>query len=78
MSSPSQRTAPSVGFAYYQSAVEHLLERHYRSCNRPLRRCHPRDILLQVHNYCVYNELPMEMRPDYLDGAVTNYFTVVD
>jgi hypothetical protein len=73
-----QLAAPSVGFTYDRSAVEHLLERHYRPCNRPLRRCHARDILLQVHNYCVYNELPMEMRPDYLDGAVTNYFTVVD
>jgi predicted ATPase with chaperone activity len=73
-----QLAAPSVGCAYERSAVEHLLEKHYRSRNRPLRRCHPRDILMQVHNYCVYNELPMEMRPDYLDGAVNNYFTVVD
>jgi hypothetical protein len=70
--------APSVGCAYERTAVDHLLAKHYRPYNRPLRRCHPRDILMQVHNYCVYNELPMEMRPDYLDGAVVNYFTVVD
>jgi predicted ATPase with chaperone activity len=70
-------TAPFVGCAYDPCAVEHLLATHYRPIKRPLRRCHPRDILMQVHNYCIYNELPMEMRPEYLDMAVSNYFTVV-
>ena len=42
-----------------------------------MRRCHPRDLLLQIHNYCSYNDLPMEMRPEYFDAAVANYFTVV-
>jgi predicted ATPase with chaperone activity len=69
--------APSVGCPYDRDAVEHLLATHYRPLSRPLRRCHPRDILMQVHNYCVYNELSMEMRPEYIDMAVTNYFTVV-
>jgi predicted ATPase with chaperone activity len=70
-------SAPSIGCEYDPSAVEYLLEKHYRQLKRPLRRCHPRDILMQVHNYCVYNELSMEMRPEYLDMAVSNYFTVV-
>jgi predicted ATPase with chaperone activity len=69
--------APAFGCAYEPTAVEHLLANHYRPVGRPLRRCHPRDLLLQVHHFCVYNELPMEMRPDYLDRAVANYFTVV-
>jgi hypothetical protein len=71
-------SAPSVGCAYDAAAVEHLLATHYRPSGRQLRRCHPRDILMQVHNYCIYNDLPMEMRSDYLDMAVANYFTVVN
>jgi predicted ATPase with chaperone activity len=69
--------APAVGCAYESAAVQHLLERHYRPHGRPRRRCHPRDLLLQVHNYCTYNDLPMEMRPEYFDLVVDNYFTVV-
>jgi hypothetical protein len=69
--------APHVGCAYDRRAVEHLLARHYRGHGRSLRRCHPRDLLLQIHNYCAYNDLPMEMRPEYFDVVVENYFTVV-
>ena len=47
------------------------------SAKRPLRRCHPRDLLVQVQNYCAYNDLPVEMKPDYFDVVVENYFTVV-
>jgi predicted ATPase with chaperone activity len=56
--------------------VNYLLEKHYRG-KRPLRRCHPRDLLNQIRNYCAYNDKPMEMRPEYFDGVVGSYFTVV-
>jgi len=69
--------APALGCAYDRAAVQHLLEKHYRPLHRPLRRCHPRDLLLQIHNYCSYNDLPMEMKPEYFDLVVENYFTVV-
>jgi hypothetical protein len=69
--------APQVGCSYDRRAVENLLTRHYRSRGRPLRRCHPRDLLLQIHNYCAYNDLSMEMRSEYFDLVVENYFTVV-
>jgi len=68
---------PAVGCAYDKGAVDYLLATHYRPHNRALRRCHPRDLLLQVYNYCRYNDLPMEMRPEYFDLVVGNYFTVV-
>ncbi len=42
-----------------------------------MRRCQPRDLLSQVQNYCRYNGLPMEMRPEYFDRVVRCYFTVV-
>ncbi len=69
--------ARSIGFRYDASAVDYLLNTHYRPKNRPLRRCQPRDLLMQVRNYCVYNNLPLEMRPEYFDRVVKSYFTVV-
>jgi predicted ATPase with chaperone activity len=69
--------APALGCAYDPDAVEHLLKTYYRPVSRPLRRCHPRDLLLQIHSYCSYNDLPVEMRPEYFDQVVGNYFTAV-
>jgi len=62
---------------YRENVVNYLLDTHYRAANRPLRRCHPRDLLGQIRNYCAYNGLPVEMRPDYFDRVVKSYFTVV-
>jgi hypothetical protein len=69
--------APLVGCEYRAEVVEHLLATSYRPMNRPMRRCHPRDLLLQVHHYCTYNDLPMEMKAEYFDRVVEDYFTVV-
>ena len=69
--------AESFDCDYDQAAVEHLLDQHYRPTNRPLRRCHPRDLLLQIRNYCVYNDLLVEMLPEYFDRVVSSYFTVL-
>lgn len=65
------------GCVYDPEAVEHLLRTHYRARQRPLRRCHPRDLLVQIQNYCAYNDLPVEMKAEYFDVVVENYFTVV-
>jgi len=69
--------ASQFGCLYDPAAVEYLLQRHYRGQKRPLRRCHPRDLLLQIHCHCTYNDLPTAMTPEYLDLAVESYFTVV-
>jgi predicted ATPase with chaperone activity len=70
--------APKLGFAEFEeSALDHLIDRHYRPVGRPFRCCQPRDLLLQVRNYCCYHELPLELKPEYLDFAVGNYFTVM-
>lgn len=62
---------------YRKEVVDHLLARHYQPFRRPMRRCHPRDLLSQIHNYCAYNGLAMEMRPEYFDRVVKSYFTVL-
>jgi predicted ATPase with chaperone activity len=69
--------AKSLHCEFRPEAVEHLVEKHYKPTKRPLRRCQPRDLLYQVRNYCVYNSLPVEMRPEYFDRVVPSYFTVV-
>jgi hypothetical protein len=67
----------SFGCDYRPEAVDYLIDTHYRAFDRPLRRCQPRDLLTQIHNYCVYHDIPMELRPDYLDRVVHSYFTAV-
>jgi predicted ATPase with chaperone activity len=69
--------APKLGFEYDREAVDYLLSTHYRPHGRGLRRCHPRDLLGQVRNYCIYNDLPVEMLPEHFDRVVKSYFTVV-
>lgn len=69
--------APLMGFQYDEAAVRYLIDTHYTSCNRPFRACQPRDLLLQVRNYCVYKSLPKELSSESFDFAVENYFSVM-
>ncbi len=68
--------AKKFGCDYRPEVVDYLVKTHYAG-KRPMRRCHPRDLLNQVRNYCAYNDLPVEMRPEYFDRVVDSYFTVV-
>ncbi len=67
--------AEDVNCEFEMDAVSHLIERHYEPFHRPLRRCHPRDLIKQIRNYCAYHNLPLEMRPEYFDRVVGSYFT---
>ncbi|MFO0907715.1 MAG: hypothetical protein U0794_05030 [Isosphaeraceae bacterium] len=70
--------APKLGFDHVdEETLDYLIDRHYRRSNRPFRCCQPRDLLLQVRNYCIYNDLQLELRPEYFDFAASNYFTVM-
>lgn len=62
---------------YRPDVVNYLLKTHYLASRRRMRRCHPRDLLSQIRSFCSYNELPMEMRPEYFDRVVRSYFTTV-
>ena len=69
--------APKLGFKEVNSeAIDYLINRHYERAGRPFRCCHPRDLLLQVRNYCVYNNISLELKPEYFDFAAMNYFTM--
>jgi predicted ATPase with chaperone activity len=70
-----QISAEKLGCIYEQDAVDYLLERFYRQENRPLRRCHARDLLLQIRNHCTYHDIPFEMLREHFDAVAGCFFT---
>jgi hypothetical protein len=70
-------TGEKMGFAYREEVIDYVIETHYRKAGRPLRFCQPRDLILQVRNYCVYHSLPLELTTEYFDLAAENYFAVM-
>jgi hypothetical protein len=53
------------------------METHYRAVNRKLRCCQPRDLILQILNYCRYTNMVPKLTPETFDFAVENYFAVM-
>ena len=72
-----QISADKLGCDYDQDTVDYCLERYYHSEQRPLRRCHARDLLLQIRHHCTYHDLPFEMRREHLDAVAGCFFTRV-
>jgi hypothetical protein len=68
------RACESSSIPWRPDSVEKLIAKHYRSVNRPLRRCHPRDLLHQIKCLCLYRGERPELRPELLDIACKNYF----
>jgi hypothetical protein len=69
--------AEHLGVCYRREAVDYVIMAHYRKHGRPLRFCHPRDLLLQVRNYCTYHNRQPEMTSEHFDRAIENYFAVM-
>ena len=57
--------------------VQDLLKSYYEPRQIPLRGCQPRDLILQVRNFCRYTKTPQKMTKETLDFAVQNYFAVM-
>ncbi|MCA9179174.1 MAG: AAA family ATPase [Planctomycetales bacterium] len=55
-------------------AIERLLAVHYEGKNRPLRYCHPRDLLEQVRSFCEFQQIPLQLTEKTVDVAAYNYF----
>ena len=66
--------AKEQGCSCDQQAVDYLLDAHYRKVNRPMRYCHPRDLLRQIRNFCEFHVRPLEVSRETVDVAVLNYF----
>ena len=69
--------APIVGLPHDSEAVNYLIETHYKPVGRSYRCCQPRDLLLQIRNYCHYLDAPPLMCKEYFDYAVENYFAIL-
>ncbi|MCA9079885.1 MAG: AAA family ATPase [Planctomycetaceae bacterium] len=69
--------APKLGLIVDPGAVDYLIDTHYIPKKRPFRNCQPRDLLLQVRNYCVYKKQPKRVTPEGFDFAVENYFSML-
>ncbi|MBI3399844.1 MAG: ATP-binding protein [Acidobacteria bacterium] len=59
---------------YHAVMVAYLQRRHYLPYGRPLRACHPRDLLDQVTAICRYRGVPAKITRDLLDRACASYF----
>ena len=62
---------------YRPAVIDYLVQKHYKEAKRPFRNCHPRDLLMQVRNYCLYKTKPLDLLPEYFDYAAENYFSVM-
>lgn len=67
----------ALGFEPRPECVEYLIETHYVKEKRPFRLCQPRDLLLQVRNYCNFHQQPLKISNEALDSAVENYFSIM-
>ncbi|MFK7767285.1 MAG: AAA family ATPase [Mariniblastus sp.] len=64
-------------FEWKPELIQYLIQKHYLPSNRPLRNCHPRDLLLQVTNYCKYLKQPKVLTETSIDFACENYFSIM-
>ena len=59
---------------FHQVMVAYLQRRHYAPVGRPLRACHPRDLLDQVTALCRYRGIEPAITRELLDAACASYF----
>jgi predicted ATPase with chaperone activity len=69
-----RRIGEQMGIDYDREVVESLIAQHYRRPNRPMRFCHPRDLLLHVINDAEWLGRAPVMSAESLDAAVEGYF----
>jgi hypothetical protein len=59
---------------FRQVLVPYLYARHYLPSGRPIRSCHPRDLLDQVSALCRYRGIEPTITQELLDAACALYF----
>jgi predicted ATPase with chaperone activity len=67
-----ERQAAARKVALPPGSIAHLISRHF--VTRPMRFCHPRDLLQQVIDRCAFAGRPAEATPADWDAAAANYF----
>ncbi|MCS7253775.1 MAG: ATP-binding protein [Armatimonadota bacterium] len=69
-----KRVCVAVGVEYDQTIVDYLLEKHYRQVGRGLRAVHPRDLMLQLIDYCNYMGIQPKLTKELIDIVCETYF----
>lgn len=69
-------TAEQMDIPYDDDCVDYLLKKHFRGV-RPMRGCHPRDILQQLFNIAVFENRAPRMTTAGFDKAIDLYFSTV-
>jgi hypothetical protein len=64
----------SRGLPFHQVMVAYLYRRHYRPVARPMRSCHPRDLLEQITALCRYRGIAPQVTRELIDAACASYF----
>jgi len=59
---------------FHQVMVAYLQRRHYSPLERPMRACHPRDLLEHVTAMCRYRGIEPAITRELLDAACSAYF----
>jgi hypothetical protein len=59
---------------FHPVMVAYLQRRHYNPAGRPLRACHPRDLLDQVAALCRYRGIEPVITRELIDAACDSYF----
>ena len=55
---------------------DRLME-YYQTTKRPMRMCHPRDLIAQIENYATYHRVSPTVSERSLELALTNYFSIM-
>jgi predicted ATPase with chaperone activity len=68
----------ATGIKFDEEAFKYLLHKYYVEPKRPMRACHPRDLLKQMISYATYQEKPLIMTGSLIDLAASSYFEFLD
>lgn len=69
-----QRVCQAKGVTFNKDGFSYLVEKYYRQEDRPLRACHPRDLVDQIVTVARYNDQEPVLGKALIDQACTNYF----
>lgn len=73
----TEKLAAKMGVKLGPRSVKYLVDRHYKLPERPMRFCHPRDLLQQVVHLARYRGVEPQAGPEEWDHVVRNYFGLV-
>jgi len=72
-----RRLTQQWGMVDRDGGLDYLIEHYYKAAERPMRFCHPRDLLRQVVIFCTFNNRPLTLSREAIDVAVRNYFAMI-